>query len=387
MKSHKKEKVSFSDIIASFRAKILFTTGCALLLFIGVIFVLVRFFADIILISSIFGIIAITMTFIILYVIVARTSAKFLTEYHNFIKLQTAVISRLKSEHQESIDILLVRDKQLSEINSRLMKSNVDLESSTKLLIKKDRELVAANEQLINIDELKSEFVTTVAHQLRTPLSGTKWILSMLAKGELGPVTEEERSYLIKAYDSNNRMIVLVNELLDIERVENNKIQYTFSEIDLFGITDSLISELSPSVKLRGVEISVQGREAPFKAVGDLQRITTVIQNLLDNATKYISGKGTVLIKIEKEGTQAKFTIKDSGIGIPASVHDKMFTLFYRAPNATETEADGTGAGLYLSKKILDKHKGKIWFESEEGKGSTFYFTLPLDTKVDTTTM
>lgn len=376
------ERVSFPQVLAVFRAKIMIATAVAIALFIGVVF-LVRSFDDGTFGASMEGILATIVIVVLYYLVVVHASVRVLIAYYNIHRLQTTQLKQLKAEHENDIELLLIRDRQLSDINSRLMRSNQDLESSTKMLIKKDRDLVAANQKLIHIDELKSDFVTTVAHQLRTPLSGTKWILSMLSKGEFGPITEEERQYVLKAYDSNNRMIILVNELLDIDRLENDKIQYVFGETDLFAITDDVVVELSPSVGMRGITIKIEGRENPFKIVADGQKIRSVIQNLLDNATKYIPNAGEISIKIEKDEKQAKFTIKDSGIGIPSRAHEKIFTLFYRAPNATQTETDGSGAGLYLSKKIIKKHGGDMWFESEEGKGTTFYFTIPFGLKAN----
>lgn len=373
------DKLSIDNNLRNFRLKIIIAMIGGTLLFTVIVCGIIEF-AD----GAAMLLLGITLALIVgisLCLFVKHIFAEIFVVYNSYNKTKLEELRRIKHEHKSKTELLLVRDKQLSEMNARLMKSSQDLETGTKMLIKKDRELVLANQKLIHVDELKSDFITTIAHQLRTPLSGIKWILSMLSKGEFGAVSEDEKKYLLKAYDSNNRMILLVNELLEIDRLENDKINYLFAEIDLFRIIDTLIDEFSVEIKLRRIEIIVKGRENPFKVIADEQGVRSVVQNLLDNAIKYTVDAGTILITIQKDENFAKFSIKDSGIGIPLEAFEKIFTLFYRAPNATQAIADGSGAGLYLSKKIVNKHGGKIWFESEEGKGSTFYFTIPLNLK------
>ncbi|MDD5152813.1 MAG: HAMP domain-containing sensor histidine kinase [Candidatus Pacebacteria bacterium] len=262
--------------------------------------------------------------------------------------------------------------------SQKLIDANNELDKVSKMLVRRDRELSLVKEQALQVDELKSEFVSTVAHQLRTPLAGNKWILSMLSHGEVGPVNEEQKAFLVKVYNSNERMVTLVSELLDIDRVTTNRIKYTFVEADIFTLINKALAELSPSVEMKGIRIFVEGRDSGIpKVFIDADKIAAVLQNLIDNATKYTLGSGDVIIKVEKNDGHVKLSVKDNGIGIPKNVQNKIFTLFYRAPNATQVEIDGSGAGLYLSKKILNKHGTDIWFESEEGKGSTFYVTLP----------
>ena len=262
--------------------------------------------------------------------------------------------------------------------SQKLTDINNELDKVSKMLVHRDRELSRVTHQALQVDELKSEFVSTVAHQLRTPLAGNKWILSMLANGELGAINEEQKAFIVKVYNSNERMVTLVSELLDIDRVTTNRIKYTFVETDIFTLINKALAELSPSVAVKGIKISVEGRDSGVpKVFIDVAKIAAVLENLLDNATKYTLGSGDIIIKVEKEDNHIKLSVKDTGIGIPKNVQNKIFTLFYRAPNATQVEIDGSGAGLYLSKKILNKHGTDIWFESEEGKGSTFYITLP----------
>lgn len=373
------DKLSFDNSLRNFRLKIIFAMTGGVLLFTVIMCGIIKFAngGAMLLLGIILALIVGTS----LCLFVKHIFAEIFVVYNNHNKTKLDELRRIKHEHKSKTELLFVRDKQLSEMNARLMRSSQDLETGTKMLIKKDRELVLANQKLIHVDEIKSDFITTIAHQLRTPLSGIKWILSMLSKGEFGAVSDDGKKYLLKAYDSNNRMILLVNELLEIDRLENDKINYVFTETDLFRIIDTLIAEFSVEIKLRGIEIIVRGGENPFKVIADEQGIRSVAQNLLDNAIKYTVDAGTILITIQKDENFAKFSIKDSGIGIPSEAFEKIFTLFYRAPNATQAIADGSGAGLYLSKKIINKHGGKIWFESEEGKGSTFYFTIPLNLK------
>ena len=228
------------------------------------------------------------------------------------------------------------------------------------------------------LERRKSEFVSVVAHQLRTPLSGLKWTLHMLINGDLGSVSDEQKTFLLKSYENNQRMINLVNDLLAADRIESGRLKFNLLRINLRDLVENVLFELFPSAQQRGIHLDFKcPPDTRFMVLVDPTKMRAVLQNLLENAIKYTMKGGTVTITLEVSGTDARIVINDSGIGIPSDQQPQIFTRFFRAGNAVKTEPSGSGLGLYMVKKIVEEHGGKVWFESVEGKGSTFYVSIP----------
>lgn len=229
------------------------------------------------------------------------------------------------------------------------------------------------------LERRKSEFVSVVAHQLRTPLSGLKWTLHMLINGDFGKMTDEQRTFLMKSYENNERMITLVNDMLAADRIESGRMKYNLLRINIRDLVENVLFEVFPSAQRRGVKIDFDcPTEGKFIALVDPSKIRAVLQNLLENAIKYTMQGGTVTIRLEVASNAAKISIKDSGIGIPKTQQNQIFTRFFRAGNAVKMEPSGSGLGLYMVKKIVEQHGGKVWFISTEHAGSTFFVTIPL---------
>lgn len=231
------------------------------------------------------------------------------------------------------------------------------------------------------VERLKTEFVSIAAHQLRTPLSAIKWTLRMILDGDLGEVSQEQRKFLKGTYGSNERMIKLINDLLNVTRIEEGRFLYDIKSQDIIEIARAVIDPLKEIAKRRKVKFSFKDpkKEIP-KVKVDSEKISLVIQNLIDNALHYTKPEGKVKVSLsysEKE-KQILFSVKDSGIGIPKEQQKRVFSRFFRAANAIRAETEGTGLGLFIAKNIVEAHGGKIWFESVEGKGTTFFFTLPI---------
>ncbi len=263
---------------------------------------------------------------------------------------------------------------------STLENTAYEQERAAVLLVRRDMELSRANEQLRNLDEVKSGFISVVAHQLRTPLSGIKWTLNLLQNGDLGTLSLEQKKFLVKAYESNDRMIGLVNDLLGADRIDSGKARYTFIPMDLTGAIESVLYEIAPQVHARELTVRFTKPEGQFSPVrGDPERIRAVLQNLVENSVKYSRPQGTVLITLSSPDTEtALVSIKDNGIGIPKDEQEHIFSRFFRAKNAVKVETDGSGLGLYIAKAIIQRHGGKIWFDGKEDEGVSFFFTLPL---------
>jgi len=233
------------------------------------------------------------------------------------------------------------------------------------------------------VQELKTEFVALSAHQLRTPLSGIKWTLKMLIDGDMGELKEGQKEFLQKIYQNNERMIKLINDLLDVTKIEEGKYLYYSRSEDIVAALDTVLPPLKERAKRKGLKFEViMPKTKPPKLEMDREKIEICMQNLIDNAIKYTEkGEVKVALQYNKKGQKVVFSVKDTGIGIPRSQQKRVFTKFFRATKEhlkSEVEAVGSGLGLYITKNIIKAHGGEIWFESEEGKGSTFYFSLPV---------
>ena len=231
------------------------------------------------------------------------------------------------------------------------------------------------------IEKLKTEFVTLSAHQLRTPLSGIKWNLKMLIDGSFGELTKEQKEFLEKTYRANERMIKLVNDLLDVTKIEEGRYLYYTKKENIIEIAEKVIEPLKTKIKQKNLGFKFLKPEGKIPGLSmDKEKIAICIQILLVNAITYTNpgGEVTISIKYDKNKKEVLLAVRDTGIGIPKDQQKRIFTKFYRASSAMRMETVGSGLGLYITKNIIETHKGKIWFESEEGKGSTFYFTLPV---------
>ncbi len=259
-------------------------------------------------------------------------------------------------------------------------------ERGARLLVRRDLELSRANERLRKLDEIKSGFISVVAHQLRTPLSGVKWTINLLLSGDMGVLTTEQRTFLMKAYESNDRMIGLVNDMLGADRIDSGKVRYLFRPVQLVGIIDTVLFELLPQANAKGLAIRFSPRPERLPSVhADPEKLHAVFQNLLENSVKYSRPNGVVEVGLRAEnGGEVRVWVRDDGIGIPKDQQKSIFERFFRAQNAVKAETEGSGLGLFIVKSIIERHGGRVWFESEEGKGVTFYFTLPVETRAVT---
>lgn len=233
------------------------------------------------------------------------------------------------------------------------------------------------------IETMKTEFVSIAAHQLRTPLSAIKWTLRMLLDGDIGELTAEQKELLEKTYESNERMISLINDLLNVTRIEEGRFLYKPVPSQLEDLVEVAVRNADDLLKIKKIKLEFQKPEEILpKILADQEKIGLVIQNLLENAIKYTPEGGEIKIFLSQKKKQLVFEIKDSGVGIPLDQQNRIFTKFFRGSNVMRMETDGSGLGLYTAKNIVEAHKGKIWFDSKEGRGTSFYFSLPVSEKV-----
>ncbi len=228
------------------------------------------------------------------------------------------------------------------------------------------------------VERMKTEFVSLTAHQLRTPLSAIKWTLKMVLDGDLGEITKEQTEFLEKTYDSNERMISLINDLLNVTRIEEGRYLHKIVLAWFEDLVEEVINNHKAEIERRSIKFQFEKPEKKMPKVKvDMEKMKLAISNFLDNAIRYTLPKGTVKVSLKYEEKKIKFSVKDSGIGIPKDQQKRLFTKFFRGANAVRIETEGSGLGLFIAKNIIEAHGGEVWFESGENKGSIFGFSLP----------
>ena len=228
------------------------------------------------------------------------------------------------------------------------------------------------------VDRMKTEFISLASHQLRTPLSSIKWYTEMLLNGDAGPLSADQTELAKSVSASSQIMSEIVAALLNISRIELGKIALSPKQIDLKDLINACVKEVEVKYTQKKQTITVEIPENFPKVTIDVELIKQVYLNLLTNAIKYSPNNGAIAISVSIKNNEFISTVSDSGYGIPKLQQDKIFKKFFRANNVIKKETEGNGLGLYLVKSIVESSKGKIWFESEEGKGTKFFFSLPL---------
>jgi signal transduction histidine kinase/MFS family permease len=240
------------------------------------------------------------------------------------------------------------------------------------------KELRMSNEQLQRLDEAKDEFVSMASHQLRTPLTSVKGYISMVLEGDVGKITNMQRQLLGEAFTSSERMVHLINDFLNVSRLQTGKFMLEAKPIDLAKVVAQEVDSLQTTANARGLKLQYRVPSVFPILYIDEGKIRQVIMNFIDNAIYYSSEETAIKIELAVEGGEAVFKVKDTGIGVPKKEQSHLFTKFFRATNARKQRPDGTGVGLFLAKKVIVAHGGDIVFESVEGEGSTFGFRLPI---------
>ncbi|MFA6397843.1 MAG: HAMP domain-containing sensor histidine kinase [Candidatus Paceibacterota bacterium] len=238
------------------------------------------------------------------------------------------------------------------------------------------------NDKLKRLNSFKTDLISINAHQLRTSLSAMKWILKMFIDKDLGELNKEQESFMEKTYESNERMIKLVNEMLDSNKEEPKQIEYDFESLDIVDLIDDTLFDFKGEAYKKNIDvIFLKPDEETFPLVhADREKIRSVLQNLIENALKYSEEGDRVFITIKKDSGYVQVSIKDTGIGIKEEYIKNLFGKFFRVRNDND-QINGSGLGLFACKNIIEKHDGEIWVESKLGIGSTFYFTLLLSTE------
>ncbi|HEY5671561.1 MAG TPA: HAMP domain-containing sensor histidine kinase, partial [Anaerolineales bacterium] len=233
----------------------------------------------------------------------------------------------------------------------------------------------------VQLDRLKSEFVATVSHELRTPMTSIKGYVDVLLMGAAGSLTEQQVEFLDIVRDNTERLTVLVNDLLDISRIESGQVTLSMLPLNL----DEIITQGAAALRTRAESdqkpMDIQfapASELPL-AMGDPERVRLILDNLLENAYYYTAPKGRITVQVHATGDEIQIDVQDTGIGIPEEAQARVFERFVRGEHPFVLSTSGTGLGLSIVQHLVEMHNGRIWVESSgvPGEGSTFSFTLP----------
>ncbi|OGZ20235.1 MAG: hypothetical protein A2494_03385 [Candidatus Lloydbacteria bacterium RIFOXYC12_FULL_46_25] len=279
--------------------------------------------------------------------------------------------------HDRDVRLLEQIKKEEEHVN-RLEELTKEFDKSAKLLVRRDIQLTVANDKLTLLDKMKSEIISVVAHQLRTPLAAIKWTLKILLDEDVGKVTPAQKELLMKGFDSNERMIILVNDMLAVDKLESGKLKYSFVPVQFESLVQEMIGTLLPLATQKNIRVEFVTPQQPLSKIRiDPDKMRDVLQNLIDNAIKYSKENTTITVGVEMKEKELHFWVRDAGIGIPEEEKDKIFSRFFRAANAVHTQTDGSGLGLFIALSVVRRHGGTITFESVLDQGTTFHVLLP----------
>jgi signal transduction histidine kinase len=227
------------------------------------------------------------------------------------------------------------------------------------------------------IEQMKNEFISVVSHELRTPLTSIRGSLGLIAGGATGQLPDKAKSMIDLAVRSTDRLVRLINDILDIEKIESGKMKFQVKPLELVAVVEQAIDSTRAYGERLGIAFALESKAAGARVSGDVDRLIQVLANLLSNAAKYSPPQGVVTVSVTRTGGRVRVSVSDLGLGIPEEFQGRIFQKFSQADSSDTRVKGGTGLGLNISKAIVEKHGGTIAFITQKGIGTTFYFELP----------
>jgi signal transduction histidine kinase len=280
---------------------------------------------------------------------------------------------RLELKTGDEIEVLA---EEFNKMTENLREAYSGLEKKVE---QRTHELAFANERLKELDRLKSDFVSNVSHELRTPLTAIKGAVDLVLREVTGPLTEKQIHYLTRVRSNTQHLAGLINDVLDLSKIESGRIEVKSSPVSLNGLVHEVIEALRLVAAEKVITLESRVLEPSIMVWADRGKINQVLMNLVGNAIKFTPMQGRVIVSASGTGEErVQVSVSDTGPGVPPEETKKIFTKFYQIANVNGANPKGTGLGLAISKALVELHGGRIWVESQEGRGSTFSFTLPV---------
>lgn len=238
--------------------------------------------------------------------------------------------------------------------------------------------LEKANEELKRLNQMKSDFISIASHELRTPLTSIKNAVDLLANGKAGALNETQERFVAMAARNIGRLANIVNGLLDLSKIEAGKVEFRFSQVDLSSVIEHVIGTFKPQADAKSLRLEMDCTEGLPRVYADPERIEQVLCNLVSNALESTPEGGRIVLAAQGVQGAVEVSVVDSGIGISPYEQKRIFDRFFQAGDSLTRTSKGTGLGLSIAKQLIEAHAGKMSVESEVGKGSRFFFTLPV---------
>jgi signal transduction histidine kinase len=281
--------------------------------------------------------------------------------------------SRLELKTGDEIEVLA---EEFNRMTDNLREAYSGMEKKVQL---RTHELALANERLKELDRMKSDFVSNVSHELRTPLTAIKGAVDLMLRRVTGPLTEKQVHYLTRVKSNTQHLTGLINDLLDLSKIESGRIEVRSSPVSLSNLVHEVVDALRPLAAEKVIELQSAVPRKSILVLADRDKINQVLMNLIGNALKFTPVQGRVTVSTSTNGDEnVQVSVSDTGPGVPPDETNKIFAKFYQVAELNGTNPKGTGLGLAIAKALVELHGGQIWVESEPSRGSTFCFTLPL---------
>jgi len=293
-----------------------------------------------------------------------------------------SLLSFTQSSGYEELVLRIILTGALAFLSYLLVKSVVNEVQKRRQIQKVVRNICKANERLKQIDRAKSEFISIASHQLRTPLTSVKGFTSLILENAFGKITPKQRKNIEKIFINNEKLILLVEDMLNASRLEAGRLEYEFLQMDIVEIVENVVQNLNLQAKSKKIYLRFKKPKVKIPTIlGDQRKITEILGNLADNAIKYTK-KGGVEISIQRSKKVLKIKVKDTGAGLTQKEKKLIFEKFKKGLVLSNLKSDGTGIGLYISQRFAEAHGGKLYAKSQgKDKGSTFILELPIKEK------
>jgi signal transduction histidine kinase len=243
-------------------------------------------------------------------------------------------------------------------------------------------ELQEARDDAVAANRSKSEFVSIVSHELKLPMTSIKGYSDLMLSGATGQLNENQTSFLTTIRNNVNRMATLVSDLGDISRIESGNLRLEAREVPVWDVIDEVVTLTRTQVTQKNQTVTVDIPQELPKAWCDRNRLAQILTNLISNANKYTQEGGAIIVHATRDGSMIQIKIEDNGLGMTPEDQQKLFSKFFRSADDKVREAPGTGLGLSITKNLIELQGGKVWFESEYRKGTSFYFTVPIHSEM-----